>query len=114
MIPKFLGASILCGPGADDAHFSGDDSDEAKKVGASFHHRHPGTGKTMVFVGKGLFAKKALQRAVVFASQNKPGDVTPKWAFLPTSGAGAAIDGGRFNRPGVEALYLTPFDPDGS
>ncbi|MER9681515.1 RES domain-containing protein [Mesorhizobium sp. M0115] len=31
--------------------------------------------------------------------------LTPKWAFLPTSGAGAAIDGGRFNRPGVEALY---------
>lgn len=41
-----------------------------------------------------------------------PGEVfyrylTPKWAFLPTSGAGAAIDGGRFNRPGVEALYLS-------
>ncbi|ESY90285.1 hypothetical protein X741_27915 [Mesorhizobium sp. LNHC229A00] len=33
--------------------------------------------------------------------------LTPKWAFLPTSGAGAAIDGGRFNRPGVEALYLS-------
>lgn len=33
--------------------------------------------------------------------------LTPKWAFLPTSGAGAALDGGRFNRPGVEALYLT-------
>lgn len=32
--------------------------------------------------------------------------LTPKWAFLPTSGAGAAIDGGRFNRAGVEALYL--------
>ncbi|MFI0849069.1 RES family NAD+ phosphorylase [Mesorhizobium sp. IMUNJ 23232] len=32
--------------------------------------------------------------------------LTPKWAFLPTSGAGAAADGGRFNRPGVEALYL--------
>lgn len=32
--------------------------------------------------------------------------LTPRWAFLPTSGAGAAIDGGRFNRPGVEALYL--------
>lgn len=31
----------------------------------------------------------------------------PKWAFLPTSGAGAAIDGGRFNRLGVEALYLS-------
>lgn len=33
--------------------------------------------------------------------------LTPKWAFLPTSGAGAALDGGRFNRPGVEALYLS-------
>jgi RES domain-containing protein len=33
--------------------------------------------------------------------------LTPKWAFLPTSGAGAAIDGGRFNRPGVEAVYLS-------
>lgn len=33
--------------------------------------------------------------------------LTPKWAFLPTSGAGAASDGGRFNRPGVEALYLS-------
>ena len=32
--------------------------------------------------------------------------LTPKWAFLPLSGAGAATDGGRFNRPGVEALYL--------
>jgi RES domain-containing protein len=32
--------------------------------------------------------------------------VTPKWAFAPTSGAGAAAEGGRFNRPGVEALYL--------
>jgi len=41
-----------------------------------------------------------------------PGEVfhrylTPKWAYLPTSGAGAATDGGRFNRPGVEALYLS-------
>jgi RES domain-containing protein len=33
--------------------------------------------------------------------------LTPKWAFVPTSGAGAALDGGRFNRPGVEALYLS-------
>jgi len=33
--------------------------------------------------------------------------LTPKWAFLPTSGAGAAEHGGRFNRPGVEALYLS-------
>ncbi len=32
--------------------------------------------------------------------------VTPKWAFAPTSGAGAATEGGRFNRPGIEALYL--------
>jgi RES domain-containing protein len=30
----------------------------------------------------------------------------PKWAFTPTSGAGAAIHGGRFNPKGVEALYL--------
>lgn len=33
--------------------------------------------------------------------------LTPRWPFLPTSGAGAAIDGSRFNRPGVEALYLS-------
>lgn len=33
--------------------------------------------------------------------------LTPKWAFVPLSGAGAAVDGGRFNRPGVEALYLS-------
>lgn len=33
--------------------------------------------------------------------------LTPKWAFAPTSSAGAAIDGGRFNRPGVEAIYLS-------
>lgn len=33
--------------------------------------------------------------------------LTPRWAYLPTSGAGAAADGGRFNRPGVEALYLS-------
>lgn len=33
--------------------------------------------------------------------------LAPKWAFAPTSGAGAATDGGRFNRPGVEALYLS-------
>jgi hypothetical protein len=37
----------------------------------------------------------------------------PKWAHLPTSGAGAATDGGRFNRPGIEALYLSR-PPDGS
>jgi RES domain-containing protein len=33
--------------------------------------------------------------------------LTPKWAFLPLSGAGSAIDGGRFNRVGIEALYLS-------
>ena len=32
---------------------------------------------------------------------------SPDWAHLPTSGAGAAANGGRFNRPGVEALYLS-------
>lgn len=31
---------------------------------------------------------------------------TPRWAKTPTSGAGAAKHGGRFNRPGVPALYL--------
>lgn len=31
---------------------------------------------------------------------------SPKWAFKPTSGAGSAKHGGRFNRPGVEGLYL--------
>lgn len=36
---------------------------------------------------------------------------TPKWAYLPVSGAGAANAGGRFNRPGVEALYLSA-EPD--
>lgn len=33
--------------------------------------------------------------------------LTPRWSYLPTSGAGAAAAGGRFNRPGVEALYLS-------
>jgi len=33
--------------------------------------------------------------------------LTPKWSYLPLSGAGAAQNGGRFNRPGVEALYLS-------
>ena len=33
--------------------------------------------------------------------------LTPKWAYLPLSGAGAASAGGRFNRPGGEALYLS-------
>jgi RES domain-containing protein len=32
---------------------------------------------------------------------------TPKWAVAPMSGAGAARWGGRANRPGVEALYLS-------
>jgi RES domain-containing protein len=32
---------------------------------------------------------------------------TPKWAVAPTSGAGAALHGGRANRPGVAALYLS-------
>jgi RES domain-containing protein len=31
----------------------------------------------------------------------------PKWAFAPTSGAGAGTYGGRANRPGVNALYLS-------
>lgn len=32
---------------------------------------------------------------------------TPEWASRPLSGAGAARKGGRFNRPGVSALYLS-------
>ena len=32
---------------------------------------------------------------------------TPRWADRPMSGAGAALKGGRFNREGVEALYLS-------
>lgn len=31
----------------------------------------------------------------------------PKWSFAPTSGAGAGSHGGRANRPGVNALYLS-------
>lgn len=31
----------------------------------------------------------------------------PKWAFAPTSGAGAGTYGGRANRPGINALYLS-------
>ncbi len=31
---------------------------------------------------------------------------TPRWAHAPESGAGAALAGGRFDRPGVEARYL--------
>ncbi|OHC74974.1 MAG: RES protein [Rhodospirillales bacterium RIFCSPLOWO2_12_FULL_58_28] len=30
----------------------------------------------------------------------------PKWAVAPKSGAGAAMHGGRANRPGVPAIYL--------
>jgi len=33
--------------------------------------------------------------------------LTPSWAYRAESGAGAAVAGGRFNRPGVEARYLT-------
>jgi len=32
--------------------------------------------------------------------------LNPRWTFKPLSGEGAAKRGGRFNRPGVEALYL--------
>lgn len=31
----------------------------------------------------------------------------PRWAWAPTSGLGAARQGGRLNRAGVEALYLS-------
>jgi RES domain-containing protein len=31
----------------------------------------------------------------------------PKWAFAPTSGSGAGKHGGRANRPGVDAVYLS-------
>lgn len=33
--------------------------------------------------------------------------IAPRWSHAPTSGAGAAVKGGRFNRPGLEALYLS-------
>ncbi len=33
--------------------------------------------------------------------------LTPRWAYDPLSGAGAAATGGRFNRPGIEAVYLS-------
>lgn len=33
--------------------------------------------------------------------------IIPRWSHAPTSGAGAALKGGRFNRPGLEALYLS-------
>jgi RES domain-containing protein len=32
---------------------------------------------------------------------------TPQWASRPMSGVGAAVKGGRFNREGIEALYLS-------
>jgi len=31
----------------------------------------------------------------------------PRWSFAPASGAGAAKHGGRFNRPGLPALYTS-------
>ena len=34
----------------------------------------------------------------------------PRWSYAPSSGAGAARHGGRFNRRGTLALY-TVFDP---
>lgn len=34
----------------------------------------------------------------------------PKWSWSPTSGEGARRNGGRFNRPGIAALYLS-LDP---
>ena len=33
--------------------------------------------------------------------------LTPKWAHAPTSGAGAALHGGRANRPGFDAVYVS-------
>lgn len=33
--------------------------------------------------------------------------LAPKWAYAPTSGAGAGAYGGRANRPGIDALYLS-------
>lgn len=33
--------------------------------------------------------------------------LAPKWAYQPLSGAGAARHGGRFNEPGIEALYIS-------
>lgn len=42
----------------------------------------------------------ALPRSVLYRA------LTPRWAYQPISGAGAAKQGGRFNRPGTNALYL--------
>jgi len=33
--------------------------------------------------------------------------ITPRWSHTPTSGAGASRFGGRFNRPGIDAIYLS-------
>lgn len=33
--------------------------------------------------------------------------LAPKWAYQPLSGEGAARHGGRFNEPGIEALYIS-------
>jgi RES domain-containing protein len=33
--------------------------------------------------------------------------VPPRWSSQPVSGVGAALKGGRFNREGIEALYLS-------
>jgi RES domain-containing protein len=41
---------------------------------------------------------RALATAVLYRVNS------PKWAHIPTSGAGAASKGGRLNRPGVDAL----------
>ena len=32
--------------------------------------------------------------------------MVPRWSHLPLSGAGSALNGSRFNRPGLETLYL--------
>jgi RES domain-containing protein len=33
--------------------------------------------------------------------------LTPRWAYAPTSGAGAALHGGRANRRGIDAIYVS-------
>lgn len=33
--------------------------------------------------------------------------LSPQWSYAPESGAGAAERGGRFNRPGLQARYLS-------